>query len=434
MPIPTICQDERLRQFAAAFSQCFSRPQKQYFVTVLVALLLCQEARTLSGLLRTVADGQSLSGLSRFLAEAPWSADEVAGAWYKRFVAQTQPLVEEEHRRQRRARPKKRGRAPATVVTGYLIGDDSTLHKPKGQKMGGLGQHHSTTAGKRVPGHSLVAGLYVLMGRQCPLAPQMYRQQAVCQAEDEPFHSKIDLMVQMIEHFVPVPGTVTHVLVDTWYAAKVVWQAARGRGFTITSGLKSNRSLRIDDANQAKGWRWQKLAEYAAGLQVDDYQQLTWPAQTDPRHVYVHVVQTRVRKLYRCQVVIVRESLEAPLSEARFFASSDRTADPDTLLGHLAARWQVEVLFGDGKELLGLDHYQLMSADAIRRFWTLSLAAFLFLDEERSRLRLAWQRHVTLGEARREVQRVHRRHLLDWIYAQFRAGWPPERLYERLAA
>ena len=40
--------------------------------------------------------------------------------------------------------------------------------------------------------------------------------------------------------------------------------------------------------------------------------------------------------------------------------------------------------------------------------------------QERYRLRQDWQRHVTLGEAKREVQLVHPRHLLDWIYAQFR--------------
>jgi hypothetical protein len=81
----------------------------------------------------------------------------------------------------------------------------------------------------------------------------------------------------------------------------------------------------------------------------------------------VHVVSTRVRKLYCCQVVIVRQSLDAPLSQARSWASSDLEADPETLLTPIAARWDIEVLFGDGKEELGLDQSQVMSATAILR-------------------------------------------------------------------
>jgi hypothetical protein len=69
----------------------------------------------------------------------------------------------------------------------------------------------------------------------------------------------------------------------------------------------------------------------------------------------VHVVTTRVRKLYRCQVVIVRQSLDAPLSQARSWASSDLEANPESLLVHIAARWDIEVLFGDGKEELVSD-------------------------------------------------------------------------------
>ena len=55
MPVPIICMDGRLRHFAAAFRDCFSTPQHRYFEIVLLALLLCQEAKTLSGLLRQVA-------------------------------------------------------------------------------------------------------------------------------------------------------------------------------------------------------------------------------------------------------------------------------------------------------------------------------------------------------------------------------------------
>ena len=414
MPIPILCLDEQLRQFAERFRQELSKPQYQYLVIVRLRLMLCEGRRTLRGLLRQVADGASLAGLSRFLAQAPWQATAMVERWLKHFRETMQPLVEAELQRQRQAHPKRRGRPKPPVVTGYLLGDDSTIEKRKGKKMQGLGVHHSTTQDKRVRGHSLVESLYVLLGRRCPLAPQLYRQQAVCEAEGVPFASKIDLMEAVIRTFEPVAGTLTHVLLDSWYSAKRLWQAAQERGFLITSGLKSNRWLRIEDATASKGWRWQRLSDYTAQLTAKDDVQIKWPKGED--QVYVHVVTTRVRKLYSCQVVIVRQSLDAPLSQARYWASSDLQASPQLLLAHIAARWDIEVLFGDGKEELGLDQYQLMSATAIVRFWTLAMLAYVFLEEERIRLQAQWQRHVTIGEARREIQRRHRRYVLDWLH------------------
>src|SRR4051794_37518381 len=161
MPVPIVCLDTRLRQFAAAFDACFSAPQRRHCVTVLLALLLCREPRTLTGLRRQVAGGRSVAALSRFLAAAPWSTAAVAATWRARCEGQVRPLVAAEHARQRRTRPQRRGRPVATRVVGYLIGDDSTMQKPKARRMEGVGRHYSTTAGKPVVGHSLVPGRYV---------------------------------------------------------------------------------------------------------------------------------------------------------------------------------------------------------------------------------------------------------------------------------
>ena len=244
MPVPILCLDESLRYFAERFREQFSKPQYQYFVTVLLGLMECEGRRTLSGLLREVGEHASLAGLSRFLSEAPWDEKQLVDQWLQHFRQEMEPLVEAEQQRQRAQRPKHRGRPKQPLVTGYVIGDDSTIHKPKGKKMEGLGKHHSTTADKRLVGHSLVAGLYVLLGRSCPLAPKMYRQQSVCVAEGVPFQSKIELMEAFIRSFEPVAGTVTHMLLDSWYCAKCLWRAARERDFLITTGLKSNRALR----------------------------------------------------------------------------------------------------------------------------------------------------------------------------------------------
>jgi len=410
----------------------FSKPQYQYFVTVLLGLMLCEGARTLSGLLQQIAESPSLAGLSRFLSEAPWEEAAVAESWLRHFREELQPQVEAELQRARQMQSKQRGRPKAPVVTGYLIGDDSTIEKRKGKKMEGLGRHHSTTQDKRVTGHSLVESLYVLLGRYCPLAPQLYRQQQVCEGEGVAFASKIELMETTIRTFEPVAGTVTHVLLDSWYSAKRLWRAARERGFLITTGIKSNRWLAVADPTAPKGWKWQRVSEYTAQLSASDYVELTWPK--GEKTVYVHVITTRVRSLYRCQVVIVRQSLDAPVSQARYWASSDVEASPQTLLLHIAARWDIEVLFGDSKEELGLDQYQLMSVRAIVRFWTLVMLAYVFMKEERTGLQSQWQRHVTIGEARREIQRRHRRHVLDWLHDQFQSGIEPDSLYELFSA
>jgi hypothetical protein len=131
--------------------------------------------------------------------------------------------------------------------------------------------------------------------------------------------------------------------------------------------------------------------------------------------------------------VIARESLDAPLSQASYWASSDLEADVETLLTHITSQWNVEVFFEDGKELLGLDQYQLMSATTILRFWTLALAAYTFLDEQREQLQTREQRHVTVGEARRKVQHVHQRHLIQFIHERALAGVALDGLYTLLA-
>src|SRR5260221_11163726 len=112
--------------------------------------------RTLSGLVRLIAIGQILSGLSSFLSEAPWETAAVVECWLRHFRDMMQPQVAAEQQRQRQGQAKHRGRRKQPVVTGYLIGDDSTMHKRKAKKMQGLGLHHSTTQAKRLPGLSLV--------------------------------------------------------------------------------------------------------------------------------------------------------------------------------------------------------------------------------------------------------------------------------------
>jgi hypothetical protein len=431
MPLPIICASDALCQFTLLFSLVFTKPQWKYFVTVLLALIQSEDRRTLAGLLRKVLAQFSLAGLSRFLAKSPWSETLLAQLWLAHFRLQLEPCVQAEHQRQQAQQAQRRGRPQATSVTGYLIFDDCTHAKLKGRKMKGLGYHYSTTEQRQVPGHSLFLGLHVLLGRRCPLLPQMYRTKTTCEKETVPFQSKIDLAEVSIQDFVPVEREQVHVLVDAWYTCQRLWKAAQARGFDFSGGLKSNRKLRRQTSDGKR--YWQPLSEYAAELSIDQFQSVTWPAQDGGRTVYVHRVRTLVHRLGACQVILVREKPDAAAEQTRYFATTLLEADSQTIVNVLAVRWDIETLFEDWKELFGTDHYQLMNDRAIVRYWTFASCAYLFLDERRAEMTRAQARHITLGEARQDIQKDHQLNLLQWLQTEFENGRTPNQLQAQFA-
>jgi len=428
MPKPIVCLSEQLRQYLEIFRPCFSKRQWKYFVTVLLGLIECEERKTMTGILRVVGERISLSGLSRFLSKWPWSAAEVTQIWMLRFQQLLEPLVQAEHARLKTERPKRIGRPKTTVVTGYLIFDDSVHTKPKGRKMGGLGKHYSNTEQQVVTGHCLFTGLYVLLGQRCPLPTQLYRQKSVCQQEGVPFQSKVDMVVNQIEDFEPAADTHTHVLVDSWYFCKRVRKAAQKCNWDISGGLKSNRVMRLIAEDGSR--EWLKLSEYVHRLQREDWQEVIWPSEQGGQKVYAHLVTTWIRKLGPTLLLITCHDLDVPPKSIRYWGSTTLDLDAQALVNILAIRWQIESFFEYVKDLLGSDHYQLMSAQAILRFWTLIACLMCFLEELRTN---PDSQLLTCGDARRMIQTEHRINLLHWLNDRFRAGCSVDQISITLA-
>lgn len=434
MPIPIICLEASLRQYADSFRGVFSSPQFQHFVTVLLGLVMTPERRSLRGLVSCVAGSGSLSALSRFFTLAPWSAEEVAKGWMDRFGKRLLPQIQAEHARQRAQRPRKRGKPRPSRVTAFVIFDDTTIPKHTqgkgGRRMAAVGKHYSTSANGTVQGHSLVAGLIVLLGRRCPLPPMLYRQKRVALAEGVGFHSKVDLVVEAIRSFTPVQDTLTHILVDAWYTSHAVWRAACERGFVITGGIRVNRWLRLPDPQRPGCYRKLRLSDYIQMLGPDDFVVVPWRG----RWVAAHLVRTFVYKLGAAQVLIIKATKDAPSQTARCFATSDLTADVATVASYAACRWDIETWIGDVKGLLGLDHHQLTSAEAIMRFWHLVCCLYVYLDEVRARLIVQGYSTATTGDALRHQQQAQYHLLLQWLKEQFVQGDSVDHVETLLAA
>jgi len=432
MPKPIVCLSEQLCQYLEAFRGCFSKRQWKYFVTVLLGLIECEERKTMTGMLRVVGEQISLSGFSRFLNKWPWSRSAVVATWQGRFAQRLVSMVEAEHERLRAERPKVIGRPKKTVVTGYVAFDDSVHTKPKGRSMGGLGRHYSNTEKRVVSGHCLLAGLYVLLGQRCPLQPRLYRQKYVCEQEGIAFQSKIDMVVAEIEAFDPVAGTHTHVLVDNWFHCKRIRRAARERTWDLSGGLKSNRVMRLihTDGDQNGSREWLKLSAYAAQLDKADWQEVTWPSEQGGQKMYAHLIPTWIRKLGPTLMLITCHDLDDPLKSVRYWGSTVLDLDAQALVNILAVRWQIETFFEYAKDLLGSDHYQVMSAHAILRFWTLIACLMCFLEEQRC---IDPDQLLTCGDVRRNLQHQHRLNLLEWLETLFKGGCSSAQICHLLA-
>lgn len=249
-----------------------------------------------------------------FLALWLWSTTRVTSTWQANFRQEMAVAVQAEHRRQRAERSGRRGRPNATVVTGCLLLDDSVHCKPKGRKMAGLGRHYLATEKKVVNGHCLFTGLYVLLGRRCPLEPRLYRQKAVYEREGISFQSKVDLAAAEIEAFEPMPNTHTRVLVNSWYHCRRVRRAADRRGWDISGGLKSNCLMRISTSEG--GQEWVRLNNYVASLDNADRVEVTWPSHEGGTRCTSTLCRPRRASsgLHWCWT---RESLDQPLAPAR---------------------------------------------------------------------------------------------------------------------
>jgi hypothetical protein len=428
MPKPIVCLSEQLRQYLEIFRPCFSQRQWKYFVIVLLGLVECDDRKTMTGLLRVIGEQISLSGLSRFLNKWPWSPEEVAHTWFLRFRQRLEGLVQEEHARLKALEPKRVGRPKQTVVTGFLIFDDSVHEKPKGRKMGGLGSHFSNTQQKVVNGHCMFGGLYVLLGQPCPLRARMYCQQSICEQEKQPFQSKIAMAVEEIEQFEPVPGTQTHVLIDSWYHCKQVRRAAQKRDWQVSGSLKSNRVMRRIAKDGSR--EWIKLSTYAAGLTPEDWIEVVWPSAEGGQKRYAYLVSTWIRKLGPTLLLITCHDLAEPLKTVRYWGSTVMDLEAQSLVDILAVRWEVETFFEYEKDLLGSDHYQVMTRQAVLRFWTLTACLLCFLEEQRAQVKNS---AATCGDVRRKLQNDHRRNLLRWLETRFRDGLSVDQIYRQLA-
>ena len=82
------------------------------------------------------------------------------------------------------------------------------------------------------------------------------------------------------------------------------------------------------------------------------------------------------------------------------------------------------------EDLLGSDQYQVMTRQAMLRFWTLTARLFCFLEAQRA---AAHEATLTCGDVRRRLQQEHQRNLLQWLAEALQEGRSVDQICSQLA-
>lgn len=146
--------------------------------------------------------------------------------------------------------------------------------------------------------------------------------------------------------------------------------------------------------------------------------------------MYAHRMVTWIRKLGPSLLLITCHDRDEPLKTVRYWGSTVLDLEAQALVNILAVRWEVETFFEYEKDLLGSDPYQVMTRQAVLRFWTLTACLLCFLDEHRMPFE---DQMITCGDVRRKIQNDHRQNLLLWLETRFRDGLSVEQISCQLA-
>ena len=145
--------------------------------------------------------------------------------------------------------------------------------------------------------------------------------------------------------------------------------------------------------------------------------------------MYAHLARTWVRKLGPTLVLITCHDPNAPTKTLRYWGSTLLDLTAQQMVDILAIRWEIETFFEYEKDLLGSDHYQVMSAQGVLRFWTLIACLMCFLEAYRSESNDA----PTCGDVRQIIQAEHQRNLLHWLKQCFENGDSVDLVWSKLA-
>jgi len=459
MELPILAPAPVVIAHASVFRDLFDNQcQYRHFQHYLTGLIVLPN-KSLANMARCIMESADKTNLSRFLAEAPWRADEVNRRRIRVMLQQTAP-----HRPRRRE---------------SIVAIDDTLCEHVGSLFDYVDRHYNHSDGTYPLAHNPVTSCYVSGPVRFPLGLRLYRryeeltqwevwvakhfpdltiprdtkgrnrlhkqvdpvllQDPECRARHEEFRTKIALAVELIEEAIGHKVPFGVVVFDAWYLAEELVRVLVRRRKDWISVLKTNRlletaSFQLRDTN---GWALKlpgphlAVAELVPLIPANAYR----PVAIGEHTYWCFTLGVRIPGLGKVRIVV---SFAQASLKGRFVVLVTNRMDWNAakIIGLYLHRWPTETFYQDSKGQLGFDAYRMRSTEAIGKHWCLVFVAYSLLhltclpavpDRTKGLIQ-------TIGDACRQQGRALLQNLLMFVHDQLSHGAPADQVFAQLFA
>jgi hypothetical protein len=376
-----------------------SQPQRQHFLNLADALLVCDDKKTLAALQRQFIEAPDASNLADFLRISPWSADIARAAlranqaaW---VIAQAERLglpkiifiniddsLGEKDKQTSKLEP----------VDWFHDHSESTPKKPRFKKA-----FCYLVCTLRVG--DIVATVDLRLYLREKTVRRLNRHRAP--AQRIPFYSKNHLARRMLEALRPLlpADWSVHVQFDSWYASEKLIRYVRRQGWHVTCGLKCNRRLngkRLDQLAYALRHKRHILVSVTA-------------ANRRTRTYYVRETTGHLAKVPGTVRVFFSKRHPRETSLA-YFLSTDLTRSASAALQGYSGRWSCEVDNFYLKTQLGLADFRVQRCEAVDKYMVVVHAAWAYVER-----RFAQERSAQIKTYGDLIRRHRDEHAVDWL-------------------
>jgi SRSO17 transposase len=338
-----------LKPFFKSFCLELTRPQYAHLWSLLLALALNLRSSKLIHLSRLLPFSTHRTRHGAFMAsdglDSPRLLREAVERLIKRFNPHPGERVE-------------------------LILDDHRIAK-RGKKMARLSKIWDHKEQKFVHGHIVLFAAICFRGVVMPLRLHLWKPKG----QSGPRYRKLtDLAAEMVKQFEVPKGLKVRVLFDAFYLSPVVVKACEKRGFSWFSVASKNRNFKREGI---KG-KAKNIRDLVPGLLCHHGRFVHMKRSRGKAKLKIAAIDGHLSRIGQVRMVVSKRPHETWKSTIAIVTNCTGM-DARAIVAAYERRWNIEVMFKDLEQSLGLGDYQMLHERAIVNHLHLVCLAHLML-------------------------------------------------------